>query len=581
MKILTPQEFETKYKVSADTVPGATPEKKQGFFSSLFPKADPNGSFDQRIAADFKERGKNVQASLDRADKKGIGTGTPPLESTGAQLQEGFNIAGQFAGGAVDIITQAVRTVGNGLKAVNDKAKVVPGVTWTEDALAAGGKYLLDKATDQPNILSGLNKINAGIDKYNEWAAANPEDAKTIEGAINIASLLVGEGAKKPTGDITGKFGPVTKTISSVEETVAKPFKSTIKTIEDFTERISAPEVSEATKVSLNPKEALKGTGQDFTVSVGGKLVKLSDITDAQNLQIKTSTEKSLNKFTDQARKFAKDRSVKGGSPVEIVGQRVDAALEFANKKRQQIGQKMGDIEVKYVDQPLPVGDKTLETFAKTLKDIENPKFGVDTANAPIVKKLVEDFDLLTESGATIGERLDFVRSWDKYLRDAKDPFGNFKENASVNTQIQNAVATLKNETVDAISAKDKVYRKLRSDYRVYKQLDEIGDRLLGKEGALGDRVKGAATVKRAIQSNSDAGARQFLAKLKELTGYDAIKEGDIALTAMESVGDYQGLSLLNIVREGKSGLINRGLEFLRDKAVGTNEERIRNYIQK
>ena len=298
-------------------------------------------------------------------------------------------------------------------------------------------------------------------------------------------------------------------------------------------------------------------------------------------MQIKVSTEKSLNTFTKQAEKFAKDRSVAGGSPVEMVGQRVDKALSFADKKRQMIGQKMGDIEIKYVNDPLPVGEKTLDTFAKTLKSIDNPKFGVDTANAPIVKKLVADFDALEQGGATIGDRLDFVRSWDKYLRDAKDPFGNFKENASVNTQIQNAVQVLKGETVDAISAKDKVYRNLRSQYRTYKQLDEIGDRLMGKEGALGEKVKGAATVKRAIQSNSDAGARQFLIKLKELTGYDAIREGDIALTAMENAGDYQGLSLLNIVREGKSGLINRGLEYLRDKAVGSNAERVLKYIRK
>lgn len=571
MKTLSPQEFQTKYGTSVDTaIPSATPTKAP---------EEPN--FFSRIATDFQNRGEKVQESIDYNTKVGESDANI-LGKEKALAQSGFNIAGQFAGGAVDIISEAVKSVGNGIKAVNDQAKIIPGVSWTEDALASAGKYLLDKATDNPNILTGLNKINSGIDKYNEWAVANPEDAKTIEGAINIGSLLVGEKAQKPAvGDITGKFGPITRTVSSGGEKITTTFKSGIKTIEDFGSKISAPEVSEATKVSLNPAEALKGTGQDFSVSVGGKLKKLSEITPTENMQIKVSTEKSLNTFTKQAEKFAKDRSVAGGSPVEMVGQRVDKALSFADKKRQMIGQKMGDIEIKYVNDPLPVGEKTLDTFAKTLKSIDNPKFGVDTANAPIVKKLVADFDSLEKGGATIGDRLDFVRSWDKYLRDAKDPFGNFKENASVNTQIQNAVQVLKGETVDAISAKDKVYRNLRSQYRTYKQLDEIGDRLMGKEGALGEKVKGAATVKRAIQSNSDAGARQFLIKLKELTGYDAIREGDIALTAMENAGDYQGLSLLNIVREGKSGLINRGLEYLRDKAVGTNAERVLKYIRK
>jgi hypothetical protein len=64
------------------------------------------------------------------------------------------------------------------------------------------------------------------------------------------------------------------------------------------------------------------------------------------------------------------------------------------------------------------------------------------------------------------------------------------------------------------------------------------------------------------------------------LTGYDAIKEGDIALTAMENVGDYQGLSLLEVLREGKGGIIKRGIEYARDKAVGSNAERTLKYIK-
>ena len=83
------------------------------------------------------------------------------------------------------------------------------------------------------------------------------------------------------------------------------------------------------------------------------------------------------------------------------------------------------------------------------------------------------------------------------------------------------------------------------------------------------------------MKSNSDAGARQFLVKLKELTGYDALKDGDLALTAMENVGDFQGLSLLEVLKQGKSGIIGKALEKAQDVIVGDDATRVTNYIKK
>lgn len=364
------------------------------------------------------------------------------------------------------------------------------------------------------------------------------------------------------------------------KESTKKAKDVVVNTIDDFGSMVSAPSVSDATRVSLNPKEALKGTGQDMSVSVGGKLKKLSELTPDENTKLQFSTQKTINKFTEQAKQFKNNRNP-ANDPTEIVGKRVDAALDFADKKRRVVGKKMGEIEIQYGAESLPISDSTLNKFADTLKSIDNPKFGVDTADAPIVQKLVKDFDLLESSGASISDRLDFVRSWDKYLNDSKDGFGNFKNNATVNSRIQGAVKTLKDETVDAIAAKDRIYRKLRTDYSTYKQLDEIGDMLLGKDGAMGVRIKGGATVKRALKSNSDAGARQFLTKLKEITGYDAIKDGDLALTAMENVGDFQGLSLLEVLKDGKTGMISKSLEFVQNKVVGDEAARVNKFIKK
>lgn len=465
------------------------------------------------------------------------------------------------------------------------------------DVLTGAIKTVLPQSAEN-TVKSGLQTVTKPIiesapvqsimSKYEELKQTNPKLAQDISSALGFAQLgldvtgigetagLVKTGIKK--GVQLAEIG--TEQLAKGISKTIQPIKSTIEDAgTSFIKRVSEPDVSQATKVSLNPSEALRGTKQDIQVSIGGKLKNISEATPQEIEKLKVGTAKNVDNFTVQAEKFANDRGVKGGSPVEIVGQRTDRVLDIADKKRQSIGSKMGAIEQRFADTVVPMQENTFKQFADIVDYSKNPKYGVSSQNAPVVQEFINNFDTLNASGLTVKERNDFIRNWTEYLRDAKDPFGNFKENATVNTKIQNAVNTLKTETVDAIP--DKTYRNLRKQYAEYKKLDEIGNQLLGKDGALGERVKGAATVKRAIQSNSDAGARQFLIKLKQLTGYDAIKEGDLALTAMENVGDYQGLSLLNIIQEGKTGIINKALEKGQDILVGDKATRVKKYIRK
>jgi len=504
----------------------------------------------------------------------------------------GYSITGNIADAFKSGVEQAKSGYQSSLQGVQ-KAETGNFAKGTYNAISGATKMLAGGIGAAFSPLAPIGKV---IEPLTNYATENISDIGAVQRFaqsktgnvtsrlaedINNLSTITGAvaGSKTLAGAAPKVLGGTRNAVNSIIKGGGGAGAKIVDTIDNIGRKIKDPEVSAATKVSLNPKKALKGTSQDVMVTVGGKPKKLSDITLTENSRMQTSTTKSLKKFTKEAEIFKNNRNPLN-DPTEIVGQRVDNALEFANKKRKVVGQKMGEIETRYTNEPLPIGNKTMGTFAETLKSIDNPKYGVDTANAPIVKKLVSDFDNLEQSGATIGERLDFIRSWDKYLNDAKDGFGNFKENATVNTRIQTAVKVLKDETVGHIAIKNKVYRGLREQYRMYKQLDEIGDRLLGKDGALGDRVKGGATIKRALKSNSDAGARQFLIKLKEITGYDAIKDGDIALTAMENVGDFQGLSLLEVLREGKTGIINRALEYAQKKVVGDNATRVNKYVQ-
>lgn len=499
-----------------------------------------------------------------------------------------FQAAGALAGAGAG----AVAEVGKGaLKLFTTPAEEKTAA----DVVAKFGQ----KVIENPNV-------QAAIKYYN---GLSPEEQRNVDAAGGVASLVT-TFVGVPAVTTAGKFGykvasagvdaagaaakaagdVVTDTTKKAFSGVASTVLDSGRSLKQAAREITEPSISDAAKVSLNPMEALKGTGQDIVVSVkstdaAGKpkitLKKLSELTPEDKLAVQAETAQNLTNFTKQAELFKKDRSVEKGSPVEIVGNRADAALEIADKQRQVIGKEMGAIEQKYIDTKLPIGDKVLKTFTDTIKYFDNPKFGVSDADAPIVQKLISDYDRLNQAGATINDRLEFVRGWDDYLRDAKDAFGNFKENKTVNTKIQSAIKDLKNETVDHIAQIDADYKVLRKQYAEHLKLQEIGDMLLGKEGAYGDRIKGAATVKRAIQSNSDAGARQFLAKLKEITGYDAIKEGDIALTAMENVGDYQGLSLLNVLNEGQGGIIKKAIEKARDATVGNDAKRAEKYVKK
>lgn len=532
---------------------------------------------EQELVLFGKKNGKNEEQIM-QALSKFRATQQQPKEPIQPKETIGGDISTAFKGG-LDYIQQGRQEAGatnNPIKKTEAGLKMVGGAIQSVfSPLAPINKYI-GKGL---NYVSDKISENEGVQKF-AMSDAGKTTSRIAEDVVNTTAGLSLAGAKPGLGVVKSGVGTVAKTTGKVATAPVKVAKSAVNTIETFGEKVKSPNVSTATRISLNPKEALKGTGVDIDVSVGGKLKKLSQVSPEEYSQMQLSTQRNVNKFTVEAEKFKQTRNP-ANDPTEIVGRRVDTALTFADKKRQGIGQKMGEIEKNYTQASLPIAPKTLDSFANTLKSIDNPKFGVDTADAPIVRKLVSDFDKLEQGGATIGERLEFVRAWDKYLNDSKDAFGNFKENATTNTRIQSAVKTIKDETVDAIAQTDSTYRGLRSQYSTYKQLDEIGNSLLGKNGALGARVKGGATVKRALKSNSDAGARQFLIKLKELTGYDAIKDGDLALTAMNNVGDYQGLSLLEVLREGKTGLIGKSLESVQNKVVGDEQTRVQNFIKK
>lgn len=129
-----------------------------------------------RIGSSLAERGKAIKESLVASKEQQI-----------SPTQAGLNIAGQVVGAPLDVI-------GEGIKSIIPKA--------AEQGLAKLSNKIADVVTENPRVLAGLNSINEGIDKYNEWKTQNPEDAKSLEAVVNIGTLLTGV---KGSGAVSGE----------------------------------------------------------------------------------------------------------------------------------------------------------------------------------------------------------------------------------------------------------------------------------------------------------------------------------------------------------------------------------------
>lgn len=517
-------------------------------------------------------------------DIKQTGTNlTNTAKTTFAKQKEALNAGIEGKQGLLRSVMQAFGIGAGGLsKAVGDV--VTGGVKVALPQSAEQSVKETVGAVTKPVVESDF--VQGIMSKYESLDEKQKRDVDALLGVGSLATEFVGGGVvKRPlqsgVKSVVNKVDNVLTTGINNATDIVGSVKSPASVTSTILDRISTPNVSEATMASLNPMETFKRTGQDMRITVGGKSKMVSELTPEEVSRVKISTTKGIDSFTKQAEKFKVDRNVKNGSPVEIVGSRADKALQVADAKRQVVGRKMGDIETKYANEVIPLTENSTNQFTKLQNTLSDSSYGQGLKDIKPIQAMVDDFAKLNENGLTVAERNNFVRAYDKILRDATDPFGNFKENASVYTEMSNALKSIKNETVDALTAKDKIYRGLRKQYAEHIKLQDFGDALLGKDGLLGEKVKGAATVKRAIQSNSDAGARQFLGKLKEITGYDAIRDGDLALTAMKNVGDYQGLSLLEVLNDGKSGIIKKGLEAVQDKLVGNEAQRVKKFIKK
>lgn len=499
-----------------------------------------NKSMLSNIGNDLLQRGKNIISGIKevgQAYKQEAENDVNQSKLAGAfgaavkTLQQPLNIAGQIAGAGFDIFNNVV-------------GELIP------DEIKQAGEKEIQNFMQNTKVGKDLMK---SMEAYDKFSKENPDLARAINNSVNLISINASVKGALKTGEKVLKTG---ESLASKFSNLAERGGEVVKNINvnKITEKlpIDAPE---NIKTSLNP--FLTKTKADISVPTkkGYVLKKVADITEAEKDLVQKETANLYEKMIQSAEKFKIDRR-DVSSPLEIVGKRTDEAMDKVNKIRKDAGKVMGEVEEKFKDKIVELKGSRLDNFVDEYLS-RDKKFGRKIKDTAFLDDFVKDYDILFKN-PNVKDTLEFVRTWTKELEDLKDGFGVFKENKRTYTLIEGAVSDIKNQTRNIISKSDDIYRGALDKYRLTSQLKDEANRLLGKEGLAGERLKGGAAAKRAVQSASDQGARQFYNVLKKITGYDGLKEADIALKAMKDVGDYQGLSLLEINKDLYQATINK-----------------------
>lgn len=525
-----------------------------------------------------------MQTILDSRPK-----GVPISDAVNMYVKNGWTIQGVNEP-KPSLVSKAASVVADyGKEAVMNPLETAKGIVKGVPGQSAQLLKLADKG-----VSAGVNALGGNVgDTMLDYSAVeeltSPSNKAQTVGVIGSNLLPVGELAGIANAGVKAVAPAIIKGASKVAKPISKVAgqgAEAIKSVAD--EALFAPAAEEATKTSLNPFIDNVAEVSIPVKSEGGAtkyIVKNSkDATPEEVNAYKQEASSLYNTFTTQAKKFMKERTVDGGSPVEQVGQKTDKYVEQVNKLRKSVGTQMGKIEQAAENVQVPfnklqtVQDFVLET-ADALKG--GAKYGPDAGITKEVQKLSDDILKLEKEGGSVKDTLNMTRKWARYLEDQKDKFGDFTSNKGANIQIERVVKSIKENARDVLSENNDTYRTLVEGYRRTSRFGEEAKRLLGQEGLYGDSIKGAATVKRAIQSNSDAGARQFLKTLRDITGYDAIKEGDIALKAMKDVGDYQGLSLLNVLSDVQGGIMGTAKNIAKRTLTPKESTKVKKYINK
>jgi hypothetical protein len=507
----------------------------------------------------------DVTASEEREAPLGQRLAGTLLEQS-EQVQEQIAGEGEFAdqssirrgvGATASAFTAVPRLAGELLPEQARQA----GAAGTE-IVGKGFMALIDKISDIPAL--------------QQWTVENPEAAKVVEEVAGTASGL---------GQIAGTILTADAAARGLQ-TAADVSQAQLKKAGTLVDRPSHTAVQEGQ--SIREKIQTIAAKKNVDPQVQQSVKRLTAAADRVDDPLTT-----YNKYYEQSSKAVDD--IKIDPAIAEVGSKIGDNFKQVIQQRREVGKIMGSELKKFANKPVSLKgqvstfqDDLIQSGAKydslTGKVSLAPNSKFTQTDLRILQQYADDLNQLG-TNPTAGQV-------DAFLSRVPNTVKELKQTRNINT-MTNAERIVTKNLNEARTPLQKVatqdYLDARAAYSDLSGFIDEGSGFLGKVTQAGDFTKDASIAKSSVQSILNNGKKDWLIKLEELTGYNALDDSVLALQAMKDAGDFRGLSLLESINEGsvplsQSGAMNQVLQFTLNKGaqaiVGDPVERTRAFLK-
>ncbi len=399
--------------------------------------------------------------------------------------EDAFQIGGQVAGGAMDVVGDAIIS---GAKAITPE--------FIKKDISSKGQELLE----QPMIKEGLGWLAKGMDAYQGWADANPRAARNLEAVIDVGSVvpatLTTKAATKGTAKAAGDLG------QSLEKGAVQQAANTRK---EFLEGLIMPKVTPTVATDQAKRTVETGFGGRKVMPTPREAAITETVASVGGVKKGNTIQGNLNVIQDAANKEAEQlKSLLKKNEVLI--------------PKREFYPKLQQVRSNLAENPLIVGDssktadKIINKFEMILSNTAGTASGMLEARKKLDKwvksqKGTNAFDPKNENALSIA------------LREIRQTTNDFIDERAVNVDVKNS---LKRQS-DLYSAVENIAPKAAKEAptaigRLFQKIPLKGDtaKIVGSLATAGT-LAGGATLAPGLVPAAVVGAG---------TGYGAYKGG-------------------------------------------------------
>jgi len=383
---------------------------------------------------DFTDIQPRQEVSDSLIKESAINRGTSILETIKASAtgklnpaQTGINVVGQGVGFGFDVLGTLIS---KGIQAIPEQIK---------KPVASVINNLASKMSNNPTIYKGLTAINEGVDRYNAWKLKNPENAKTVEGLVNVAMLApVGSGTKTGLAGVGKEAGVVGRTLEKSGLEAANIEK------QSFVRELVSPIRTKVVKEAQVARTTEAGTGI-FKRSV---IAPTTQELKAENAVLKVA-DVSPTKTFQQNYNIISEANVNAAKQLE----KAIAENNFIISKKEVIS-KLNTVKETLKDSPTIVGDaqktadRLLAGAIKIVNENEGTGLGVLKARKAydswVLDQKPKVFDAVSDNAFTIANRE--VRNILNDILDKKATNVGVKDQLSYQASLFNALDVIRSK---------------------------------------------------------------------------------------------------------------------------------------